>query len=192
MTNRPEDINKFNRAFDAVVLQLSQVEDLGREGLQDTPRRIAKSRQELFKGYLQNPQEILSVTFETENDEMVVLKDIVFYSMCEHHLLPFFGKAHIGYIPQGRVVGLSKLARLVDCYARRLQIQEEMTSQIANAIKEALNPAGVAVVVEGQHLCMMSRGIQSQDAVMRTSAMLDVFRDKPEAREEFLALCDLR
>lgn len=170
-------------------------EDTTREGLVDTPKRFARSWERLFSGYQQDPREILKASFTEENvDQMVMLRDIELYSTCEHHLLPFTGRVHIAYIPKKteggkvKVVGISKLARLVECFGRRMQIQERLTSQIANALKVALDPIGVAVVVEAQHLCMTSRGVEKQNSVMVTSAMLDYFRDNIPARQEFLDL----
>jgi len=159
-----------------------------REGLKETPLRIAKAYEFLFSGYKQSPKDILSKTFTQAYDEMVVLKNIEIYSMCEHHLLPFFGKCHIAYIPNGRVVGVSKLARLMECYARRLQIQERLCNQIVDAIEEYLKPLGSACIIEAQHFCMTSRGIQKQNSVMVTSALRGVFREKIEAREELMRL----
>lgn len=159
-----------------------------REGLKDTPKRVVKSWLELYAGYSQDPAEILSTVFEDGAcDEMVVLKDIPFQSMCEHHMLPFIGKAHVGYLPKGRVVGLSKLARLVECYAKRLQIQEQMTAQIAEAIVAHLQPRGAAVVIEAHHQCMSCRGIKKQGTTMITSAMRGAFREDQAARAEFLS-----
>lgn len=164
-------------------------EDPNREGLLDTPKRVVKSWKELYSGYKLDPKEILSTCFEDGAcDEMVILKDIEFCSMCEHHVLPFRGTAHVAYIPSGKVVGLSKLARLVDCFAKRLQIQEKMTQQIAKSIEEVLQPKGVAVVVEAHHQCMSCRGVGKNSTTMITSSMLGVFREKVEARTEFLSL----
>lgn len=164
-------------------------EDPNREGLLDTPKRVVKSWKELYSGYSQDPAEILSTCFEDGAcDEMVILKDIEFNSMCEHHVLPFRGKAHVAYIPAGKVVGLSKLARLVDCFGKRLQIQEKMTQQIATAIAEVLKPKGVAVVIEAHHQCMSCRGVGKNSTSMITSSMLGVFRTEAGARAEFLSL----
>lgn len=160
-----------------------------REGLRDTPKRVVKSWLDLYAGYKQRPKKILSTVFEDGAcDEMVILKNIEFSSTCEHHMLPFIGKAHVGYLPDGKVVGLSKLARLVDCFAKRLQIQEKMTKEIAGAIALHLAPKGVAVVVEAHHQCMSCRGVRKQSTTMITSEMLGEFRRKPEVRAEFLAL----
>lgn len=164
-------------------------EDPKREGLKDTPSRVARMYDEIFSGYSQNPIDILGRVFEEENhQEMVIVKDIQFYSHCEHHMVPFFGKVHIGYLPNGRVVGISKLARLVQCYAKRLQIQERMTSEIADAIETCLGAAGVAVVIEAEHLCMAMRGVKSPGTTTVTSAMRGAFKDNPETRAEFLEL----
>ena len=165
-------------------------EDPDREGLRATPARMAKAWEYLMQGYKQNPSDILSgaIFAETECNQMIIVKDIELYSMCEHHMLPFFGKCHVGYIAQGRVYGVSKLARLVDCFARRLQLQERLTQQIAESLIAPINAEGVGVVVEAQHLCMMMRGVSKQNSVMVTSAMLGSFRDEPAARAEFLRL----
>ena len=164
-------------------------EDPDREGLVKTPFRVEKAWQFLIKGYRQDPYEILkSATFEEECDQMVVVRDIDVFSMCEHHLLPFYGKAHVAYIPRGRVVGLSKIPRVVDAYARRLQVQERLTNQIAQAIWEALQPDGVGVVVQALHLCMAMRGVEKQGSFAITSAMLGSFREDRSTRNEFLNL----
>lgn len=161
-----------------------------REGLEDTPKRVVKSYEEFFEGYRQDPEDILRRTFEeTEGyDEMVVLKDIEFHSHCEHHMVPITGKAFVAYLPDKRVVGISKLARVVEAYARRLQIQEKMTSQIANAINDVLKPRGVAVIIEAEHQCMTSRGVNKPGVAMVTSTMLGAFRDDASTRREFLAI----
>jgi GTP cyclohydrolase I len=163
-------------------------EDPTRNGLERTPERAARAMEYLTSGLQQDPGEILrSALFDVDYDEMVIVKDIEMYSLCEHHLLPFFGRVHIAYIPQGKVVGLSKLPRLVDVFARRLQVQERMTRQIADAVQEAIQPMGVGVVIEAQHLCMMMRGVQKQASHTVTSAMLGVF-NKQRTRSEFLSL----
>ncbi|MBH3338879.1 MULTISPECIES: GTP cyclohydrolase I FolE [unclassified Pseudomonas] len=160
-----------------------------REGLLDTPKRAAKAMQYLCHGYQQSLEEIVgSALFESDNDEMVIVKDIELYSLCEHHLLPFIGKAHVAYIPTGKVLGLSKVARIVDMYARRLQIQENLTKQIADAIQRVTNAAGVAVVIEAKHMCMMMRGVEKQNSVMSSSVMLGAFRESCNTRHEFLQL----
>lgn len=168
---------------------LTQVgEDISRDGLLKTPERAAKAMQFLTQGYAQNAREILlSAMFEEDYSEMVIVKDIEVYSLCEHHILPFFGKAHIAYIPNGKIVGLSKLPRVVDVFARRLQVQERLTLQIRDVIQETLNPHGVAVVIEAKHMCMMMRGVQKQNSVTTTSAFTGEFR-KVETRNEFLKL----
>ena len=164
-------------------------EDLNREGLIDTPKRAAKAFRFLNNGYEKNLEEIINgAIFTADTEDMVIVKDIELYSLCEHHLLPFIGKCHIAYLPHGKVVGLSKLARIVDMYARRLQIQEKLTKQIADAIQLSVNARGVAVVVEAKHLCMMMRGVEKQNSVMTTSVMTGVFREDNSTRMEFLNL----
>lgn len=164
-------------------------EDVGREGLVDTPTRAVKALKYLTRGYTQDLQEIVNnALFASENDEMVLLKDIELYSLCEHHVLPVIGKAHVAYLPNGRVIGLSKIARIVDMFAARLQIQENMTRQIADAIMQVTEARGVAVVVEAKHMCMTMRGIEKQNSSMTTSVMLGAFREDPRTREEFLDL----
>ena len=164
-------------------------EDPTRDGLLSTPKRMEKSMRFLTQGYLQSADEVLhDALFDVDYDEMVMVKDIEFYSMCEHHLLPFFGKAHIAYVPQGKVVGLSKIPRIVDVFARRLQVQERLTQQIAEAIEEAIQPQGVGVVIEAQHLCMMMRGVQKQSSLTVTSSMRGVFKTQLQTRNEFLEL----
>lgn len=159
-----------------------------REGLRDTPGRVARSYAKIFSGYLKEPEDSLTV-FDDENyDEMIVVKDIEFYSNCEHHMIPFFGKAHIGYIPNGKIIGLSKLPRLVEIYARRLQNQERLTVQIASAINRLLKPHGVGVVIEARHLCMMARGVEKQNSVVSTSAQFGLFKKNDKTRSEFLRL----
>jgi GTP cyclohydrolase IA len=157
-------------------------------GLEDTPRRIADMYLEVFEGLWLDPHDPLSVQFEEGHSEMVILKDIPFYSMCEHHFLPFHGRAHVGYLPDGRIVGLSKLARAVEIYARRPQVQERLTSQIADCIEEVLGAKGVGVVIEAEHLCMTSRGVRKPGASMVTSAMRGKFREDEATRQEFLRL----
>ena len=163
-------------------------EDANREGLLKTPERVAKAMQYITQGYEMDARSILnSAKFHESYSEMVIVKDIELYSLCEHHMLPFFGKAHVAYIPNGYITGLSKIARVVDCFARRLQVQERLTHQILDAIQEALNPLGVAVVIEAQHLCMMMRGVQKQNSVTTTSAFSGAF-EKNETRSEVLRL----
>lgn len=167
-------------------------EDPEREGLQKTPERVAKSIQFLTHGYLMDPVEILkSAMFKEDYREMVIVKDIEIYSMCEHHMIPFIGKAHVAYIPDGYITGLSKIARVVEAFARRLQVQERLTSQIKECIQDTLNPLGVAVVIEAQHLCMMMRGVQKQNSVTTTSDFTGAFKRK-ETREEFIHLIGTR
>ena len=164
-------------------------EDPSREGLINTPKRVAASLAFLTSGYKANIQELINeARFAQETTSMVVVKDIEVYSMCEHHMLPFYGRCHIGYIPRGRVFGVSKLARLVDMYARRLQIQEKLTEQIAYAIKDSINADGVGVTIEARHLCMMMRGVEKQNSMFVTSSVLGVFRTNPATRQEFLSL----
>ncbi|MBC8366529.1 GTP cyclohydrolase I FolE [bacterium] len=164
-------------------------EDPAREGLKDTPERMEKSMAFLTQGYKQCPEEVIGrAIFHESYDEMVVVRDIDFYSMCEHHLLPFFGKAHVAYIPNGKIVGLSKIPRMVDVFARRLQVQERMTQEVAQTLVDMLEPQGVAVVVEGFHMCMAMRGVQKQNSWMTTSAMRGVFQTSTRTREEFLQL----
>ncbi len=164
-------------------------EDPGREGLRRTPERFEKALRFLTSGYRQDPEKLLNgAMFSVAYDEMVVVKDIEVYSLCEHHLLPFFGKCHVAYIPNKKVVGLSKIARLVNMYARRLQIQERLTNQIARAIEEKLSPQGVGVIIEARHLCMVMRGVEKQNSQAVTSAMLGVFRENKQTRDEFLSL----
>ena len=157
-----------------------------REGLQETPDRIMRSWQELFAGYQKNPQEILKTFEDGSCDEMVILKNIEFYSTCEHHFLPFFGKVSIGYLPHKKVIGVSKLARLAEIFARRLQIQERMTAQIADSLMQALEPKGVMVICEAQHFCMTARGVQKQESKMVTSAIRGIFATNPQIKQEFL------
>lgn len=166
-------------------------EDPTREGLVDTPNRAAKALQFLTQGYQQSLEEVVNgAVFSSDADELVIVKDIELYSMCEHHLLPFIGKCHIGYLPRGKVLGLSKFARITDMFARRLQIQEELTRQIAQAVVDVTDARGVAVVIEAKHLCMMMRGVEKQNSLMRTSVMLGQLRESPTTRQEFLKLLD--
>jgi GTP cyclohydrolase I len=168
-------------------------EDTEREGLLKTPERMAKAMQYMTQGYQQNAVDILnSARFKEEVNEMVIVKDIELFSMCEHHLVPFYGKAHIAYIPNGYITGLSKLARVVDVYARRLQVQERLTTEVLKAIKDSLNPLGVAVVIEARHLCMMMRGVQKQNSVTTTSAFDGEFLNNHVTRNEFLKLISSR
>jgi len=164
-------------------------EDRNRQGLLKTPGRAARSFEFLTAGYRQSIEEVVNdAIFDSDASEIVMVKDIELYSMCEHHLLPFIGKAHVAYIPNGKVIGLSKVARIVDVFARRLQIQEQLTTQVADALMESLHPLGVAVVIEAKHLCMMMRGVEKQNSVMKTSCLLGVFKEDARTRGEFLAL----
>ena len=164
-------------------------EDLSRPGLEDTPKRAAKAMEFLTRGYRQDVDEVINgALFPSESDEMVIVKNIELYSMCEHHLLPFIGKCHVAYIPNGKVIGLSKLARIVDVFARRLQIQENLTKEIAETIIRKTGATGAGVIIEAQHMCMMMRGVEKQNSVMTTSCMLGAFRNSQSTRNEFLAL----
>ena len=179
--------NALSQSYREILIGLG--EDPDREGLLDTPKRAAKAMQYLCHGYEQSVEDIVNgALFASDNDEMVIVKDIELYSLCEHHLLPFIGKAHVAYIPTGKVLGLSKIARIVDMFARRLQIQENLTRQIADTIREVTSAAGVAVVIEAQHMCMMMRGVEKQNSTMITSVMLGAFRDSSTTRQEFLQL----
>ena len=170
---------------------LSLGEDPEREGLKKTPERVRRSLEYLTRGYSQDLEKVINgAVFEVESQDMVIVRDIEFYSMCEHHMLPFFGKCSIGYIPKGKIFGVSKLARIVDMYARRLQIQERLSNQVARAIYETIHPEGVGVVMEAQHLCMLMRGVQKQNSIMVTSAMLGSFRSRQTTRMEFLKLIE--
>ncbi|RIE02309.1 GTP cyclohydrolase I FolE [Cohnella faecalis] len=163
-------------------------EDVEREGLLETPARVTRMYEEVFAGYSVDPRDVLGVTFDEKHEELVIVKDIVYYSQCEHHMAPFFGKAHIGYIPSGKIAGLSKLARLVEAITRRLQVQERITSQIADILEEVLQPHGVMVVVEGEHLCMCARGVKKPGSKTVTSAVRGQFRQSAALRSEFLSL----
>jgi GTP cyclohydrolase I len=180
------DLARIRKAVREIIAAVG--EDPNREGLRETPRRVADMYAELFSGLLQDPADVLRVGFEEGHQEMVLVKDIPFYSMCEHHFLPFHGVAHVGYIPNGRVVGLSKLARALEILARRPQLQERLTSQLADVIMSTVEPAGVGVVVEADHLCMQARGIRKPGSKTVTSAMRGVFRRGAATRAEFMAL----
>ena len=182
----PVDLPRISAAVKEILIAIG--EDPDRDGLQDTPDRVARMYAEVFAGLRDDPRSHLQVMFEANHDEMVMVRDIALTSMCEHHLVPFMGKAHVAYIPTGRVLGLSKVARIVDMYARRLQIQENLTRQIAEAIQEVTGAAGVAVVIEAKHMCMMMRGVEKQNSVMNTSVMLGAFRNSCNTRMEFLQL----
>jgi len=178
---------KMERVFGELLDAVG--EDRDRQGLAKTPARAARSFEFLTQGYRQSIDEVVNgAIFDSNASEIVMVKDIELYSMCEHHLLPFVGKAHVAYIPQGRVIGLSKVARIVDVFARRLQIQEQLTTEVADALMESLQPAGVAVVIEAKHLCMMMRGVEKQNSVMKTSCLLGVLKEDARTRSEFLEL----
>ena len=167
-------------------------EDSTRQGLMKTPKRVAESWKFLSQGYHQNLDEIINeAIFDESAKDMIIVKDIEFYSLCEHHLIPFYGKAHVGYIPDGKIIGLSKIPRVIDFYARRLQVQERLTNQIATCIQDLLNPKGVAVIMEGRHFCMLMRGVQKQNSIASTSSMLGAFRDQSTTRNEFLKLVEV-
>jgi len=181
------DRDPIERSVEQMLKELG--EDVHREGLEKTPTRVAAAMRYLTSGYSKNPHDILNdALFVEEYDEMVIVKDIDVTSLCEHHLLPFIGKCHVAYMPHRKIVGLSKIPRLVDMYARRLQVQERLTTQIANTLNEVLQPRGVAVVIEAVHLCMLMRGVEKQNSKAVTSAMLGGFRDRPETRAEFMEL----
>ena len=168
-------------------------EDLQRPGLADTPKRAAKAFEFLTRGYGQSVEDVVNeALFPSDSSEMILVQDVELYSLCEHHLLPFIGKCHVAYIPTGKVIGLSKVARLVDVFARRLQIQEALTTQIAETIMEVTEAEGVGVIIEAQHMCMMMRGVEKQNSVMKTSAMLGTFRSSQKTRDEFLSLLQMR
>ncbi|WP_196137251.1 GTP cyclohydrolase I FolE [Aliikangiella sp. G2MR2-5] len=180
-------IDKLTENYQNILTALG--EDINRDGLLDTPKRAAKAMQFLTRGYHQDLDEVVNgAIFESDNDEMVIVKDIELYSLCEHHMLPFIGKCHVAYLPTGKVIGLSKIARIVDMFARRLQIQENMTKQIAEAIMKVTCASGVGVIIEAKHMCMMMRGVEKQNSTMKTSVMLGTFRSKPATRAEFLTL----
>jgi GTP cyclohydrolase I len=179
--------DKLESLYRSIISDIG--EDPGREGLLDTPARAAKALQYLTRGYNQSIDDVVNnAIFESENDQMILVKDIELYSLCEHHMLPFIGKCHVAYIPTGKVIGLSKIARIVDMFARRLQIQENLTKQIADTLMEAIQPAGVGVIIEAQHLCMMMRGVEKQNSSMTTSMMLGTFLNHDRTRSEFLRL----
>jgi len=178
---------ELNELYEEIIKSVG--EDPSREGLLKTPERAARAMQYLTRGYRQTVDEVVNnAVFDSDNDEMILVKNIELYSMCEHHLLPFIGRCHVAYIPTGKVIGLSKIARIVDMYARRLQIQENLTKQIADTLMDAISPAGVGVIIEAKHLCMMMRGVEKQNSMMTTSMMLGSFRDHDRTRSEFLRL----
>jgi GTP cyclohydrolase I len=186
MSNTPE-----NKEFEEIVRRELELlgEDPAREGLLRTPARVARSLKWMTQGYASSAEEVVgSGIFKEEHDNMIMVRDIELYSMCEHHMLPFFGKAHVAYIPNGKIVGLSKIPRIVDVYAQRLQVQERLTEQIAEGLCRVLQPAGVGVVIEAYHLCMMMRGVQKQNSKTITSALRGAFREDPKTRDEFLRL----
>jgi GTP cyclohydrolase I len=186
MSNTPE-----NKEFEELVRRELELlgEDPSREGLVRTPSRVAKSLRWMTQGYASSAEEVVGEgIFKEDHDNMIMVRDIELYSMCEHHMLPFFGKAHVAYIPNGKIVGLSKIPRIVDVYAQRLQVQERLTEQIAEGLCRVLNPAGVGVVIEAYHLCMMMRGVQKQNSKTITSALRGAFREDPKTRDEFLRL----
>ena len=183
----PETTEKLKDHFKGILTDIG--EDLNRDGLLSTPERAAKAFRFLTKGYTEDIDKVVNgAIFETTNDDMVIVKDIELYSLCEHHILPFIGKCHVAYIPNGKVLGLSKIARIVDVFSRRLQIQENLVRQIAETILKYTDAEGVGVVIEAQHLCMMMRGVEKQNSVMTTSCMLGSFRDENATRSEFLSL----
>jgi len=182
-----KDIDQISRAYRQLLESVG--EDADREGLRRTPDRAARAFEFLTQGYRQDLEEIINdAVFASAASEIILVKDIELYSLCEHHLLPFIGRAHVAYIPNGKVIGLSKVARIVDVFARRLQIQENLTTQIAESLMRCLEPSGVAVVVEAKHLCMMMRGVEKQNSVMKTSCLLGTFKDDARTRSEFLSL----
>jgi len=186
-----QEHNEADAALEKAYLEILEKigEDPDRDGLKRTPERMAKAIRFLTRGYQEDPAELLrAALFEVDYDEMVIVKDIEMFSLCEHHMLPFFGKVHVAYLPKGKVIGLSKIPRLVDVFARRLQVQERLTKQIADAIQDAIDPIGVGVVIEARHLCMMMRGVEKQHSATVTSSMLGAFRNEHETREEFLSL----
>ena len=186
------DIDK--KRLEKITKELLEIigEDTNREGLLKTPKRVAKSWEFLSQGYKEDLDTIVNnAIFNESAKDMVIVKDIEFYSLCEHHLIPFYGKAHVGYIPDGKIIGLSKIPRIIDFYARRLQVQERLTNQIATFIQDLLNPKGVAVIMEGRHFCMLMRGVQKQNSIASTSSMLGTFKDKSNTRNEFLKLVEV-
>lgn len=186
-TNKKHTVDQAQIAIATEMMLKAIGEDIHREGLIKTPDRVARAYDEIFGGYFMDPKMLINdALFNVDYDQMVLVKGIQFFSMCEHHMLPFFGKAHVAYLPREKVIGLSKIPRIVEMFARRLQVQERMTQQIAEFIQETIRPLGVAVVVEGSHLCMMMRGVRKEEATMTTSAMLGGFRSHLETRLEFL------
>ncbi|MBD3668475.1 MAG: GTP cyclohydrolase I FolE [Kangiella sp.] len=183
--------DKLENLYREILVEIG--EDISRNGILDTPKRAAKAMKFLTHGYEQDLNEVVNgAIFDSDNDAMVIVKDIELYSMCEHHILPFIGKVHVGYLPTGKVIGLSKIARIVDMFARRLQIQENLTKQIAHAVQDVTGAAGVGVIVEAKHMCMMMRGVEKQNSVMTSSTMLGQFRSSQNTRNEFLTLIEKR
>ncbi len=176
-----DKIKEFTRDFIKYI-----GDDPDREGLKDTPDRFAKAWDKLYSGYKLKPEDVLTVFDDEKYDEMIVVKDIEFYSTCEHHLIPFYGKVHVGYIPNGKIIGLSKIPRIVEIFSRRLQNQERLTFQIADALDKALQPKGVGVIIEGKHMCMMARGVEKQNTVVTTSSVKGLFKSNDKTRSEFL------
>ncbi|MFK7891840.1 MAG: GTP cyclohydrolase I FolE [Granulosicoccus sp.] len=180
-------MNTLQKAYAEIIDSIG--EDTTRDGLRDTPKRAAGAMQFLTRGYAQTLEDVVNgAIFESDSDEMVIVRNIELYSLCEHHLLPFIGKCHVAYLPRGKVIGLSKMARIVDMYARRLQIQESLTKQIATAVQQVTDGQGVGVIIESQHMCMMMRGVEKQNSSMTTSAMMGLFRSDINTRNEFLSL----
>ncbi len=183
--------DKLENLYREILVEIG--EDISRNGILDTPKRAAKAMKFLTHGYEQDLDEVVNgAIFDSDNDAMVIVKDIELYSMCEHHILPFIGKVHVGYLPTGKVIGLSKIARIVDMFGRRLQIQENLTKQIAHAVQDVTGAAGVGVIVEAKHMCMMMRGVEKQNSVMTSSTMLGQFRSSQNTRNEFLSLIEKR
>jgi GTP cyclohydrolase I len=186
-TPKPTPIDPIAQLVDSLLVELG--EDPDRQGLKDTPDRVSRALRELTDGYDVKPEDVVAgAVFDQDYDEMVVVKDVPFYSLCEHHMLPFFGQCHVGYLPKGKVIGLSKIPRLIEVFAHRLQIQEQLTNQVAEALEAAVAPRGVGVVVEARHLCMEMRGVETPGGRMITSCMLGTFRRDPRTRAEFLDL----
>ncbi|HEX9657917.1 MAG TPA: GTP cyclohydrolase I FolE [Bacteroidota bacterium] len=191
MSAESPDVTKLESLVTDILIGIG--EDPEREGLRRTPHRVARAYEYLTKGYREDVAAVLNgAVFEEKYNEMVIVRDIDFFSLCEHHMIPFYGKAHVAYIPNGKIVGLSKIPRVVEVFARRLQVQERLTQQIAETLFNVLNPEGVAVVIEARHMCMMMRGVEKQNSLATTSAMLGAFRDDDKTRQEFLALIENR
>ncbi|MBC8233401.1 GTP cyclohydrolase I FolE [bacterium] len=196
MKSQSIETSDSQKEHDMTILYRQIIEQIGeepqRQGLIKTPHRAADAMKFMTQGYKQNIKILLNnAIFDSDSDDIVIVRDIEFYSLCEHHILPFFGKCHVGYIPNGKIIGLSKIPRIVDMFARRLQVQERLTHQIAHALNEALDPLGIAVVMEAQHMCMMIRGVQKQNSRAITSAVLGVFRDDPSTKAEWMSLLQI-